>query len=159
MKYSQTYLRIFSVFIFLLVFEFHSFAQQEGKITWWNPSQSEFPVISGQAWASEVPSIYYRLPARAEGEVRDAVWNLSKQSAGLSIRFWSNADSIQVRYKVTRGISMPHMPATGVSGLDLYSKSYDGEWLRAWGKYSIKEDSEYIFIINDESPKYAKFGR
>lgn len=159
MKYCQINLRIFSVFIFLLVFDFHSFAQQEGKITWWNPSQSEFPVISGQAWASEVPSIYHRLPARAEGEVREAVWNLSKQSAGLSIRYWSNADSIQVRYKVTRGIAMPHMPATGVSGLDLYSKSYDGEWLRAWGKYSIKEDSEYIFIINDDSPKYSKFGR
>ncbi|MBN3583452.1 SGNH/GDSL hydrolase family protein [Algoriphagus aestuarii] len=159
MKSSEKSLRIISVFIFLLAFEFHSIAQQESNIIWWNPTTSEFPVISGQAWATEVPSIYHRLPARAEGEVREAVWSLSKQSAGLSIRFWSNADSIHVRYSVTRGISMPHMPATGVSGLDLYSKSYDGEWLRAWGKYSIKEESEYIFIINDDSSKYAELGR
>ncbi|WP_296701890.1 SGNH/GDSL hydrolase family protein [Algoriphagus sp.] len=159
MKNRQNNLRGVYTLIFLLGFISISFAQEEKNLKWWNPSQSEFPVIAGQAWADEVPSIYHRLPARAETEVREAVWNLSKQSAGLSIRFWSNADSITVKYNVTRGVSMPHMPATGVSGLDLYSKSYDGEWLRSWGKYSINKESEYIFVINEDSPKYAKYGR
>lgn len=147
------------IILFCLLLSFETFSQDAGSLKWWNPAQSEFPVVAGQAWAEEAPSIYHRLPARAEAQVREAVWNLSKQSAGLSIRFWSNSDTIAVRYKVSRGIAMPHMPATGVSGLDLYSKSYDGEWLRIWGKYSIKEESEYLFIPNETSPKYAQYGR
>lgn len=152
-------MRQFLILLFCFQLSFQTFSQDANQLQWWSPAQSEFPVIAGQAWADEVPSIYHRLPARSESNVREAVWNLSKQSAGLSIRFWSNSDTIAVRYKVSRGIAMPHMPATGVSGLDLYSKSYDGEWLRIWGKYSIKEESEYIFIPNETSQKYAQFGR
>ncbi|MEN2282657.1 SGNH/GDSL hydrolase family protein [Algoriphagus sp. SE2] len=144
---------------FLFSFLGFALAQEENSLKWWNPSQSDFPVISGQAWANEVSSPYHRLPARAEKDVRTPVWNLSRQSAGLSIRFWSNSDTIQVRYKVKGNISMPHMPATGVSGLDLYSKSYDGEWTRSWGRYSIKEESTYTFVVNENSTKYSTYGR
>jgi len=159
MKKHLNHFRVLITLVQVFCFLSSSNAQEEIKRKWWNPADSEFPVIAGQAWAEEVPSIYHRLPARAENEVRTAVWNLSKQSAGLSIRFWSNSDTIQVKYKVKGNISMPHMPATGVSGLDLYSKSYDGEWLRSWGRYSIKEESDYIFVIKEDSPKYSEFGR
>lgn len=152
-------MRKLSILIFIFFLSAQGFSQQQSSLKWWNPEESEIPVIAGQAWAEEVPSIYHRLPARSESDVREAVWNLSKQSAGLSIRFWSNSDTIAVRYKVSRGVSMPHMPATGVSGLDLYSKSYDGEWLRIWGKYYIKEESQYTFVLNETSSKYAQYGR
>ncbi|MBN7815821.1 SGNH/GDSL hydrolase family protein [Algoriphagus pacificus] len=159
MKNQHSYSRLLLSLLFLFGLLSFAQAQESSSLKWWNPSESAFPVISGQSWADEVPSLYHRLPARAESNVRTAVWNLSKQSAGLSIRFWSNSDTIQVRYKVKGNISMPHMPATGVSGLDLYSKSYDGEWARSWGRYSIKEESSYTFVINDDSPKYEKYGR
>ncbi|WP_273272546.1 SGNH/GDSL hydrolase family protein [Maribacter polysiphoniae] len=136
-----------------------SFSQEETEIKWWNPADSEFPVIAGQAWPNEVKSVYHRFPERAEASVREAVWNLSKQSAGLSIRFWSNADSILVNYQLEGAVAMSHMPATGVSGLDLYSKTKDGEWLRCWGSYSIEAESKYSFRIDGGSESYKKYGR
>ncbi|WP_372897218.1 SGNH/GDSL hydrolase N-terminal domain-containing protein, partial [Stieleria sp.] len=42
-----------------------------------------------------------RLPARAKGVVRDAVWNLSRHSAGMLVRFRTDAREIQVDYSVT----------------------------------------------------------
>ena len=136
-----------------------SFAQEKQVIKWWNPVDSEYHVISGQAWPNEVNTIYHRLPARAEENVRKAVWNLSKQSAGLSIRFWSNSNTIRVKYKVKGKYAMPHMPSTGQNGLDLYSKSKDGEWLRSWGKYSFGKVNSYNFVIDESSVGYKKYGR
>lgn len=144
--------------LFILVVNI-SFSQEKKKIKWWNPINSEVPVIAGQAWPNEVKSVYHRFPEKAKETVREDVWELSKQSAGLSIRFWSNADSILVKYQLNGAIDMAHMPATGVSGLDLYSKTYDGEWLRCWGSYSIEEKSNYSFRIDDNSESYKKYGR
>src|SRR5262249_35228592 len=43
-------------------------------------------------------------------------------------RFVTDASSISARWTLTSSqLAMPHMPATGVSGLDLYVKS-DGRW-------------------------------
>lgn len=61
--------------------------------------------------------------------MREAVWGLSRHSAGLCSRFETNATSIKARWTLTAArLEMPHMPATGVSGLDLYVKSEDGFW-------------------------------
>jgi lysophospholipase L1-like esterase len=66
---------------------------------------------------------YDRLPARAEKRVRQPVWDLSRHSAGMATRFKTNSDSIHVRYRLSRDqLAMPHMPATGVSGVDLYAR-------------------------------------
>ncbi|TWU04237.1 SGNH/GDSL hydrolase family protein [Stieleria varia] len=68
-----------------------------------------------------------RFPASAKGRVTDAVWNLSRDSAGMMVRFATDATTIQVHYKVTKGsLGMPHMPATGVSGIDLYARDPNG---------------------------------
>lgn len=70
-----------------------------------------------------------RLPCRAMGVVRDAVWNLSRHSAGMMVRFRTDAQQIHADYSVTsKSLGMPHMPATGVSGLDLYGKDETGNW-------------------------------
>ncbi len=68
-----------------------------------------------------------RLPGRARGVVRDAVWNLSRQSAGMMVRFRTDATDIHADYRLTSSrLAMPHMPATGVSGLDLYAADEGG---------------------------------
>lgn len=68
-----------------------------------------------------------RLPGRAKGVVRDAVWNLSRHSAGMMVRFRTDATQIYSDHTVTSAsLAMPHMPATGVSGLDLYARDADG---------------------------------
>lgn len=146
--------------LLLLLFTFLvSFAQEKTELKWWNPSNNTPSVIAGNGWPNRGTSIFHRLPSSAEENVRNAVWNLSKQSAGLSIRFWSNAPTIHVTYKLKGNIAMPHMPATGVSGIDLYGKTQNGEWTRNWGTYSVNETSTYSFVMDGESNFHKKHGR
>ncbi len=129
------------------------------KTIWWNPSSSSFPVIEGQAWPGEVKSFYDRLPAKAEKTVRPEVWNLSRNSSGLIIRFRTNADKISVRYTVGGNMNMPHMPSTGVSGLDLYAKNSDGTWLWSNGRYSFSDTVTCQFSNIDPKDAYHDQGR
>ena len=81
--------------------------------------------IDGKGW-TDVAVYYDRLPARAEGVVRPPVWGLSRDSAGMAIRFLTNSPAISARWVLRdENLAMPHMPATGVSGLDLYVKLAD----------------------------------
>ncbi len=83
--------------------------------------------VEGQGW-SDVKAPFDRLPERAEESVRGAVWSLSRHSAGMAVRFVTDATTIHAHWKLTSAsLAMPHMPATGVSGLDLYVK-HDGRW-------------------------------
>lgn len=84
--------------------------------------------LEGRGFA-DTKSYFDRLPARAEGVVRDAVWSLSRHSAGMMVRFRTDATTIHADHAVTSAsLAMPHMPATGVSGLDLYARDTDGTW-------------------------------
>lgn len=84
--------------------------------------------VEGRGW-EDTKSFYDRFPAKAETTVRPAVWNLSRQTAGMLVRFTSDAPEIRARWALTSSnLAMPHMPATGVSGLDLYVKNADGKW-------------------------------
>ena len=72
---------------------------------------------------------YDRLPASAKGKVTNAVWSLSRDSAGMMVRFVTNSPSIHIRYSLKKDrLAMPHMPATGVSGVDLYARDSEGRW-------------------------------
>ena len=122
-----------------------SFAQNIANYKSWNPARDSMKVLDGQGWPAEVKQFYDRLPSTAEQTVRKEVWNLSHNSAGLHLRFRSNASEIIVRYVVTGNMQMPHMPATGVSGVDLYSKTIDGNWLWAAGKFSFGDTIVYRF--------------
>ncbi|WP_298348329.1 SGNH/GDSL hydrolase family protein [Runella sp.] len=145
--------------LLLCLFTSLTFAQTPTDFTWWKPSDSKFPVIDGQAWSNEMRDTIQRFPPRAEASVRKAVWNLSRNSAGLSIRFVSNAPQIIIRYKVTGSASMPHMPSTGVSGVDLYGIDSDGTWHLASGKYSFKDTVVYNFDKLRPNDNYHKLGR
>lgn len=133
---------------------------QTVKYSWWNPQSSAFPVIEGQAWAAkELKSPYDRLPARAENVVRKEVWGLSNQSAGLMIRFRANSSEIKIRYTVGGKHALPHMPATGVSGVDLYAIGSDGDWKWCAGKYAFGDTITYDFRNLATSDNYHKKGR
>ncbi len=86
--------------------------------------------VEGKGW-QETKAFYDRLPAKAEGVVRPPVWSLSRQSAGICGRFGTDAASIHVRWQLTSSrLAMPHMAATGVSGVDLYVRTADHwRWL------------------------------
>ncbi|MFO0907331.1 MAG: SGNH/GDSL hydrolase family protein [Isosphaeraceae bacterium] len=88
--------------------------------------------VEGQGW-TDTKAPFDRLPGRAEGVVRPPVWGLSRQSAGLCVRFATDSPTIQARWTLTsNNLALPHMPATGVSGLDLYVQTDHGyRWLGA----------------------------
>jgi hypothetical protein len=47
----------------------------------------------------------------------------------LCVRFVTDAAAVSVRWSLTSGsLALPHMPATGVSGVDLYARSASGSW-------------------------------
>lgn len=102
-------------------------ASADGATLWYDFSELG---IEGKGWA-DTKATYDRLPAKAETMVRDAVWNLSRQSAGLCGRFATDSPTISVRWTLTSAnLAMPHMAATGVSGVDLYVKTEAGwRWL------------------------------
>ena len=103
--------------------------------------------VEGQGW-DDVKAPFDRLPAKAEGVVRDAVWNLSRQSAGLAVRFLTDAETIHARWSLTSSrLSLPHMPASGVSGLDLYARDEDGRW--RWVRCGIpREQTNDIELVS-----------
>ena len=84
--------------------------------------------VEGKGW-TETESFFDRLPAKAKGVVRPPVWSLSKHSAGIAVRFVTDATTIKAKWKLTSAsLAMNHMAATGVSGLDLYVKTDAGAW-------------------------------
>lgn len=92
-------------------------------VAWYDASQMP---IEGKGW-TDTASPFDRLPARAQKLVRPIIWDISRNSAGLLVRFESDATRILARWTL-RGdqLAMPHMPATGVSGLDLYASDSEG---------------------------------
>lgn len=131
----------YALLLLLLIGTLHTQAQ----IKWSNPLDQPFPVIRGRAWHNEQQGTYARLPLKAKNLVNKAVWNLSQQSAGLSIAFYSNSPEIKIKYTVTGGRSMAHMPATGVSGVDLYATDRNGRSRWCAAKYSLGDTLVYTY--------------
>jgi lysophospholipase L1-like esterase len=84
--------------------------------------------VEGRGFA-DTDNYFDRLPARAKGVVRDAVWDLSRDASGMSTRFVTDATDIYLRYAILKPrLAMAHMPASGVSGLDIYGQTDDRKW-------------------------------
>ena len=146
-------LKKISLILFAVIFSLTSSAQ---TYTWYNPEDVGFHVIQGQAYQGQArEGFYHRLPAKAKQSVRKAVWDLGKHAAGESICFSTDARDIVVRYKVKLRLAMNHMPATGVSGVDLYSYDKHGKEVWLTPKYSFKDTISYRYssIEMQDPPK------
>ena len=98
-----------------------------------------------------------RLPSSAESVVSPSVWSLSRDSAGMMVRFKTDATAVHVHYKVTKSnLGMPHMPATGVSGVDLYARDANGNW--KWVQVTKPATQEVkAEIIKGLAPGYREY--
>ncbi|MDF1753783.1 MAG: SGNH/GDSL hydrolase family protein [Verrucomicrobiales bacterium] len=103
--------------------------------------------LEGRGWTTDdLESPYDRLPSKAQNIVRGAVWNLSRHSAGLCFRFNTDATKFTIKYSLgSSRIAMAHMPATGVSGIDLYALAPDGKW--RWVNVSRPSGQEVEFKL------------
>jgi len=86
---------------------------------------AEFPLY-GKA-TKNTENRYERLPDSLKHVSRKPVWNLSRNSAGLAIRFCSNSTTIATKWENLNNNLMNHMTPTGTKGLDLYTW-VDGAW-------------------------------
>jgi hypothetical protein len=99
--------------------------------------------VEGRLWEDEERLRWFdRFPAAAEKTVPPDVWTLSRDSAGMAVRFETDAQTIRVRMKLlNEKLASPHMPATGVSGLDLYARDTTGRW--RWVAATKPEKQEF----------------
>lgn len=87
---------------------------------------SEFPLYGKISEYTETR--YERLPIRLKQEIREPLWDLGKNTAGLFLRFATNSSSIGLRWTVLNNMRMHHMTDVGIRGFDLYCFK-DGEWV------------------------------
>ena len=129
---------------------------------WYNPVDNSLLPIQGRGWNKEIGKTYHRLPNRAKVNVRKPLWDLSTNSAGLYIKFYTDSPEIIVKYQVTGNLSMPHMPSTGVSGLDLYMKNTDGSQNYCKGRFNFSDTISYQFdnlkIMNPKEKPVIVYG-
>jgi hypothetical protein len=117
--------------------------------------------VEGRAFGdAERKRWFDRFPAKAEGKVPAAVWNLSRDSAGMVARFKTDARAIYARYTLSKPqLGMPHMPATGVSGLDLYARDDAGRWKWVMVTKPAAQQVEQVIVagLRPGSREYAAY--
>jgi putative acetylhydrolase len=120
----QKYLKAKVLFIFTLLFTIQANGQ---SLTWHNPLQESNYVVNGRGWNEELKSSYARLPERFKAVVPAKIWNLSGNSAGLTIRFFTNSRNLQVKYTIAKANQLPNMSRLNQEGVDLYATNKSGK--------------------------------
>ena len=99
----------------------------EPKLSWhdvttWGVEGRAFGNLKRERW-------FDRFPAIADGKVTPAVWNLSRDSAGMMVRFKTDSAIIWADYTLFRErLNGVNMTPIGASGLDLYARDDAGLW-------------------------------
>ena len=135
---------LFSIALALLVLDAAAEERKELRMREFDPIDVGAEV-HGSGWES-LAGRFVRLEDSAEGLVRKPVWDLSRNSAGLSLVFRSNTRRLELSFDVFGWKGMNHMPATGVSGVDLFAYKPDGEELWCAAKFMPQFKEEYIEV-------------
>ena len=110
---------LFSIALALVVLDAAAEERKELRMREFDPIDVGAEV-HGSGWES-LAGRFVRLEDSAAGLVRKPVWDLSRNSAGLSLVFRSNTRRLELSFDVFGWKGMNHMPATGVSGVDLFA--------------------------------------
>ena len=129
------------------------FAQKASELKYYDVRELGLPVV-GKPFEDCVrqndtisDGFFTRLPADLQNVARKSLWDLAQNSAGMAIRFRSNAKCIGAEWKPLNNFGMSHMTPTGVRGLDLYTLE-DGEWLFVGAGQPNGKTSRNIFRRN-----------
>ena len=86
-----------------------------------------------------------RLPQKYKKTVREKVWDLSENSAGVSILFSSDTANLSVKWSVKHDLSMNHMTDAGIKGIDLYTKRNNNWYYTNTCLPNGKENEQILF--------------
>ena len=116
----------------------------------WTRREAHELGLEGRGW-DDVAAPYHRLPGRARETVRDAVWRLSTQTSGMFVTFEAATPALRFEVDLSEErLALPHMPATGASGVDLYAREGDGPW--RWVFCSRPGSQRYAAEVKGLSP-------
>ncbi|MDE6644797.1 MAG: acetylhydrolase, partial [Muribaculaceae bacterium] len=94
---------------------------------WHDPMEADVPYLSGRAWNEEIGNrSFHRMPDRMETDMPKAVWGLSKNSAGLSVKFLSTTNNVKVKYTIDKVGGYVNMAKLDHAGVDLYARDANG---------------------------------
>ena len=146
-----------SLLLFLSVLAFLTPARAQEGIIYQDARAFQ---VFGQAFQASAEHPYRRLPESLSEVVRKPVWNLGCNSAGLYIRFRSDAPEIYAKWTNT-GYHMPHMTDCGTGGLDLYAR-LDGEWTYVgsgfnWGAISSDHMRQLVGNMEPRMREYMLY--
>lgn len=91
---------------------------------------------------------YSRLPADMKDVTRKAVWDLGLNSAGLAVRFSTDAKAIGAKWTLLNNFNMAHMAGTGIRGIDLYCLDEKDTWRFIGTAQPNGKESSNVFVRN-----------
>ena len=130
-------------------------APVEPKLSWhdvttWGVEGRAFGDLARERW-------FDRFPVSANGTVTPAVWNLSRDSAGMMVRFKTDSAIIWADYTLFRErLNGVNMTPIGTSGLDLYARDDAGHW-RWVGVARPTQKNVRVEIIKDLTPGLREY--
>ena len=138
----------FSCILILSFLVFHIYAQLVYH------DAANFPLLGR---ATECVGVRYeRFPDSLKSISRAPLWNLSRNSAGMAIRFRSNTTTIAAEWVALFNSHMNHMTDTGVKGLDLYCLQKNGDW-RFVNSARPKGKKNQAIIIKNMCPEEREY--
>lgn len=125
---------------------FASFAQKSSELVY--TDVEEFATLINQGFGN-TEMRYSRIPADLKDQTRKDVWDLGLNSAGIAIRFSSNAKAMGAQWTLLNNFKMNHMPGTGIRGIDLYAL-VDGQWRHVGTAQPNGKESRNLFFRNGD---------
>lgn len=98
------------------------------QTVWHDPLQSDPAPICGRAWNKESGKSFARVPERLLPGLPKSVAGLSRNSAGLTVRFHTDSPNIRIRYTLSASGGYVNMAKLNHSGIDLYAREGSGKW-------------------------------
>lgn len=101
---------------------------------------------------------YTRLPDSLKGVVRDELYDLGTNTAGMYIRFASDAANIGAQWRATKKFNMNHMTPTGIRGLDVYVLDGDTAWTTmSSARPSLGWHNTRTMVMSDMAPRMREY--
>lgn len=102
--------------------------------------------------APDAEARYTRLPDSLKDIVREDLWSLGLNSAGISVRFRSDSPELSLRWHSRNKFNMNHMTATGIRGLDLYALTDTGWTFVNSGRPAFHSANSTSKVVTDMEP-------
>lgn len=87
----------------------------KNDLIWLNAAEAPFAIYGATS-----TNPYMRMPQEVAKTVSDGVYALSKNTAGIRLRFKTNSPYIAIHAEWSNRCVMPHMAMCGISGFDIY---------------------------------------